>query len=214
MRVRSTSTRSHPTSGLSLSTGRTRRTAARLKSIGRGCLTATGRRSAASCVLTCSCRDLRPSFGSSAFVRSCAMTDLERLRGLLEDEATDEVEVATGDGSTTVFAVRNPRAADDPTTTVSVDGADLVRGVTFFVTDNGRTITLVPAPPAGAQVIIRYRRQSFTDAELTDYLARAALDWGAGTVGLIYRAGLLALDTLLLGTATAVDFGADSEHFE
>jgi hypothetical protein len=69
------------------------------------------------------------------------------------------------------------------------------------------------APPgAGAAVMIRYTRQTWTDNELEGYLEEARSEY-VQTRHVVYRAGILALDTMAPGLAIAFDFGAGEETF-
>lgn len=143
------------------------------------------------------------------------MTDLTWLRKLLNDTNTSEVEVTDGNGTTTTFLVRNPPVPDDDTTKVTVAGEQLARGSEFYVTDSGRSITIPAAPADGAQIVITYSSQLWDDDELQTYLQEATKhrDPLLERPNYIKTAGIMAIDTLLSGTATGLDFGAGAETF-
>jgi len=139
------------------------------------------------------------------------MTELEHLRALLDDAPTFETDIATSVGGTTVYQVRNPPLTDSAE--VRVDGVQLTRDASFFITDGGKTITSHSPWPPGATITIRYTRQTFTDAELAGYLALASAEYDTH-VGRVVAAAVFALDTLLTGSASALNFGAGSETFD
>jgi hypothetical protein len=154
------------------------------------------------------------------------MTDMAWLRKLLDDEQSMQAEIVEGDAATQTFMVRNPPVPDSDATTVTVAGQPMARGSDFIVSDGGRSITLLGTPPGnGVAVVIRYPSQLWTDDELETYLAEAALKVGVartatatgpetGRQEYLYRAGVMAIDTLLSGTATGLNFGAGSETFD
>jgi hypothetical protein len=55
--------------------------------------------------------------------------------------------------------------------------------------------------------------QTYTDAALDFYLAEAGRDY-AEPRQVVYRAAVLALDSMLTGAATALNFGAGAENFD
>lgn len=140
---------------------------------------------------------------------------IEWLRRLLEDLPAVELETASASGLEVEFYVNNPPMLTAPAPVVTVAGAVLVEGGDYSIpTERDRVILLVP-PTAGATVNIRYWRQTFDDAELTRYLTAAAPSYGADDdVFVVYRAAIYAIDALLMGTATALRFGAGAEDFD
>lgn len=142
-----------------------------------------------------------------------ADSDLARLRALLEDVPGWQVETAAGTGSNRDFYFANPPALQTPALVVALNGVVLATPADYVVSTERDRVTLTTAPPAGSMVAMKYARQTFNDDELLGFLSEAAVDWPAG-VGRTYRAAAFALDTLLMGVATALNFGAGAETFD
>jgi hypothetical protein len=132
------------------------------------------------------------------------LTQLEHLRKLLEDDPALQAEAVAGDGAARSFNVGNPPIIAG-SVAVAVDGAALSSPAGFTVVED-RTVRLTTAPAATANVVISYSRQTFGDAELEHYLALAQTDWGLTGAAAVYRAGIYALDALLMGSAAALNF--------
>lgn len=137
------------------------------------------------------------------------LTDLEWLRKLIEDEPRMEVETAAASGTERDFFVANPPIVTG-SVAVAVNGLTLAE-TEFSVVDN-RIIRLVTVPALDAQVTIEYSHQTFSDRELEHYLTQAKLEF-ADQRYYVYRAAMYAIDTLMVGLATALDFGAGAETF-
>lgn len=141
------------------------------------------------------------------------MTAAERLswlRRLLEDVPVIERETSTADGTSTDFILRNPPVR--AVLGVWVDGAQQTVGTAFSLVD-AEVVRFTRPPTAASSVVMVYDRQTFDDAELVQYLDVAAVDW-TRDLGIVYAAGCLALDALLLGSATALRFGAGARRGE
>lgn len=136
-----------------------------------------------------------------------ALTDIQWLRKLVEDEPVEESEISTADGVESDFFVSNPPISVG-TEAVKVNGA----ATTAYTVVQQRAVSFVSPPPANAQVLIRYTRQTFTDDELDHYLGIAGGEW-TSQAGRVYRAAVYAIDSLMAGAATALDFGAGAESF-
>ena len=134
---------------------------------------------------------------------------LAALRLLLEDLAKVEAEVLVTPGQTSEFFVSNPPIVSTPT--VNLAGVPLSCPAEFGFSDF--SVTLVTAPAAGQKLTIRYRRRTFPDAELERYVAQA-LEEHDRDVAVLYRAAIYALDSLLVGAASALDFGSGQETFQ
>lgn len=133
------------------------------------------------------------------------LSDLEHLRKLIEDEPAWEAETATAAASETEFFVSNPPVSE-ASEEVRVDGVVKATPADYVIGDRLDRIIFAVPPGADAQVQVSYARQTFADEELDAFLELAGADWAPGTVGRIYRAGVLTLDALLTGAATALDF--------
>lgn len=133
------------------------------------------------------------------------------VRKLIEDTPLARVEQMVAPGGTPEFYVERPPMIDG-TVSVLLNGADQVLGADYTVEDAGRTIRFSAAPPADAMVTVKYSRQRFSDDDLKVFLdaSDAAAETDAARV---YGASVAAIDTLLLGAATALDFGAGAETF-
>ena len=138
------------------------------------------------------------------------MDELAHLRKLLDDDPAFEQEVSTALGDELEFLVSNPPITAE---TVRVNGAAQSSPGDYDVVDvNGvpAKVVFVSPPPADARVEVSYTRQTWSDDELQSYLDLAAVDW-AEQAGKVYRAGIMAIDGLLTGAATALDFGPPQE---
>jgi hypothetical protein len=136
------------------------------------------------------------------------MSELTWLRRLVEDQARTEVEQAVASGQETRFYLSNPPVTGN--VVVAVDGVTKTADADYFVED-ARLVRFALAPNAGSNITIQYDRQTFTDEELTEYLTAAALRFTG--VAQIYTAAIYAIDSLLVGAATALDFGAGAETY-
>jgi hypothetical protein len=139
------------------------------------------------------------------------MTQLEWLRKLLEDEVQQEAELATADGAETDFFVQNPPIAAG-SDTVLLEGLAQVRGVNYTVRDS-KAISFAAPPANQMSVLITYERQNFLDAELLGYLEQAGKEYIEDR-HIVYRAAIFAIDSLLMGAATSLRFGAGAEDFD
>jgi hypothetical protein len=134
------------------------------------------------------------------------VTELEWLRRLVEDSGTRKVERLVASGVETDFYVQNTPVVD-ASVLVTVEGEP---GEDYEVVD-GRIVRFSDPPPEGTDLAIYYEWRAFSDEELDFYLAQAAMvRTGAAKV---YQAAAYAIDTLLLGAATALDFGAGAETY-
>jgi hypothetical protein len=138
------------------------------------------------------------------------LTDLEWLRRILEDVLSEEAEAATADGESREFRVANPPIAAG-TLTVFKNSVQLATPADYLLLPDARTIRFATTPNVNDALLFKYANLTFDDAELLHYLAVAALDWDSQT-GRVYRAAVLALDSLLTGAATSLRFGAGSEE--
>lgn len=132
--------------------------------------------------------------------------ELAWLRRLLGDQQVPQIETAVASGADTDFYVQTPPITSG-TVTVTIDN---VPNVAFTVLQE-RAVRILPAPVAGAAVVIAYERQTFTDAELNEYLGYAGANWEGPSK--VYQAAVYAIDSLLMGAATALDFGAGAEAY-
>jgi hypothetical protein len=131
------------------------------------------------------------------------------LRRLLDDRGTPQLEQAVASGQQVEFFVRAPPIVGQPT--VLVNGVSTTE---FTVDSYGDEVILSTAPPLGTSVLIRYIRTTWPDEELSDYLNSAASLWGQNQSSLVvYQAGIYAIDGLMAGSATAMDFGEGLRDF-
>ena len=137
------------------------------------------------------------------------MTQRDWLRRLLEDEPSREFETAAADGATREFRLANGPPLEG-SLTVAVDGA----ATTAYTQPEPDTVRFIATPAADAQVTFRYSQQTFSDAELDHYLGEAERDWGTAGGAQVYRAAMYAVDALLAGGATAINFGSGNESFD
>jgi hypothetical protein len=146
----------------------------------------------------------------SAAVAAVVDPKLLWLRRLIGDLALTEAELITAPGGTSEFFVSNPPIAGAPT--VSVGGVPQTTPGGYSYTTYSVSF---PAPPsAGSEVVIRYGRTTFDDVELESYVTSAMTDHGYVQVNhIVYRAAISAIDTLLVGAATSLDFGSGQETF-
>lgn len=138
-----------------------------------------------------------------------ALTDLQWLRKLIEDELTTENESSAASGAETTFFVGNPPIIGTPT--VGVNGVPKQNPADW--TNTSRYVVFGTAPAANATVTIQYDRQSFTDDELNHYLTQAQLDFDDQRL-YVYQAAVYAIDSMLLGASTALNFGAGAENYD
>lgn len=89
---------------------------------------------------------------------------------------------------------------------VTLNGSPQTAG-THYTQPDVATVLFAAPPPASAHIVMTYSRQLFQTLELESYLAVASEDHDR-QVERVYRAGILAVDSLLIGTATALSFGA------
>lgn len=140
-----------------------------------------------------------------------ALTNLEWLRRLLQDVGSVQNEVAASNGEVDFF-VRNPpmmAGSED----VYVDNVPKNPPGDYTVPASLDRVSFTAPVTAGAQVVIRYSRQNFPDDELEHYLAQAGNQWTASR-HVVYQAAIFAIDALLMGTSTALRFGAGAEDFD
>jgi hypothetical protein len=133
------------------------------------------------------------------------LSDLQRLRLLLEDMPAAEHELAIASGTDAEFFVSNPPVRED-SEEVRVDGVVQQSPADYIMGPKRDRIRFVTAPSEGAKVELLYARETFSDDELEAFLELAGADWAEGTIGHVYKAGVLALDSVLRGSATALDF--------
>jgi hypothetical protein len=130
------------------------------------------------------------------------------LRRLLEDAPRVEQDSAAADGVQVDFYVSNPpitgdvavlvdTAAVDPSLYAAID----TRGVHFFT-----------APTEGSTVTVQYLTQTWPDGELAHYIEQGRADWNTDR-DVVYQAAIYAIDSLLLGMAASLEFGAGAEQF-
>lgn len=134
-----------------------------------------------------------------------AADPLTWLRRLVSDVSLIKVDLITAPGGVTEFFASNPPILDP--VTVTVDGVP-VDPSEYTVTDS--SIVFDSAPAAQAQITFRYARTTFSDDELEGYLAVAAEQYD-DDLEIVYRAAILALDTVLVGAGTALDVGSGQE---
>jgi len=136
------------------------------------------------------------------------VTDRQWLRQLLEDEPSTMLDSTAASGTDTDFYVGSPPITAG-SVTVAVNGSL----ITSFTIVDAAVVRFASPPAEGASVTIRYGRQTFADVDLDFYLSQARLDYSE-LRQIVYRAAVLALDSLLTGAATALPFGAGSETFD
>ena len=134
------------------------------------------------------------------------------LRRLLDDMGSLEVERMTASGNQTEFFVRAAPINSAGQLAVQVAGQTMTQGTDYQLAPEGDSIILTDTPPLGASVMVRYTRQTWADDELSLYLSQAALEYTADR-HIVYQAGIYAIDTLMSGTATAMDFGEGQQYF-
>jgi hypothetical protein len=137
------------------------------------------------------------------------MTVLSWLRRLLEDVPRVKLDSAYADGERTDFYVTNPPAAN---TLVAVNGQLKALATDYDLIDD-RGVRFLVAPATDAQVVIQYERQTWPDDELDHYIEQALQEWDLDR-HVVYRAAIYAIDTLLIGLATGMNFGAGAEAFD
>lgn len=136
------------------------------------------------------------------------------LRKLLEDTPRVATETATADGNERSFYVSHELLMLEPPPTVLVDGVVQVREAgDYTITAERDGIILSVKPVVGTIVNVRYFHQSWEDDELDIYLAAAA-NMYSDDQEIVYAAAIFAIDTLLVGASTALNFGAGAESFD
>jgi hypothetical protein len=140
------------------------------------------------------------------------MAELDWLRRLMEDAPAVEIESAVGDGVEKLYNVRNPpmTAASE---IVIVNGTTLATPAGYVVTQELDGVVFATAPAAGHQVTIQYSRQTFSDAELSEYLTQAGA-YHTSEPNRVYQAAIFAIDSLMIGAATALNWGAGAENYD
>jgi hypothetical protein len=136
-----------------------------------------------------------------------ALTELQLLRLLLEDNPAPEAEVATSAANETEFMVSNPPIGTG-SETVRVDGIEKASPADYDVAASRDRIVFVTAPGVNKKIEVEYTRQTWPDEELDAYLVWAAADWDDNSVEKVRQAGVYAIDTLLVGAATGLNFQA------
>lgn len=134
------------------------------------------------------------------------------LRRLLDDMGSLEVDQMTASGSQTEFFVRAAPINTNGSVAVQLAGETLDLGSDYVIGPEGDSIILDDPPALGTSVTVRYTRQTWADDELNLYLTQAATEYVADR-HIVYKAGVYAIDTLLAGTATAMDFGEGQQYF-
>jgi hypothetical protein len=139
------------------------------------------------------------------------------LRALLDDRAAPSVERVVASGAETEFFVSSPpiyTGGPVVVTATTPDGrsSSVLDPGDYAVTPFGDGIQFAQPPAADTQLVIRYVRLTWSDEELSGYLLAAAEEYVADQ-HIVYRAGIYALDTLLMGTATGFDFGVGADSF-
>jgi hypothetical protein len=142
------------------------------------------------------------------------MTSLQWLRKLLEDEPSTEMDIAYGDGEDREFVVSNPPATSEVVRLNGVPQALNTHYVMIVRNSQPIGIRFNAAPAQDARVDIEYTRQTWGDTELATYLTGAEQNWITGSVESVYAAACYAVDTLLMGAATALNFGAGEESYD
>ena len=136
------------------------------------------------------------------------MTAVEWLRRLLDDAGGQEVEESYAQEGQTEFFIAAPPMSAAPT--VIVNGK--VEGGGWSVPATADEVIFATGLTLDTQVVIRYVKQTFSEKELETYLLEAMTEYVAAR-HVVYRAAIFAIDTLLIGTAVAFDFGAGDESF-
>jgi len=130
------------------------------------------------------------------------------LRRLLDDVGAPELQQFSALTGQTEFFIAAPPMLGPPT--VFLQGKELSSG--WMVPETVDRIVFSTPLKLGEQVVVRYTRQTFSTAELEEYLNEAKTEYIAPK-HLVYRAAIFALDTLRTGVALAFDFGAGDENF-
>jgi hypothetical protein len=138
---------------------------------------------------------------------------LSWLRTLIEDLPVIARDTAAADGATTAFFVKNAPMSASPAPMVAINGVSKAEGVDYAVTAERSGIVFPVAPVADAQVTVVYGRQTFDDAELQWYIGQAQTEWTLDR-HVVYRAAIYVIDSMLMGMATAMHFGAGAEDFD
>lgn len=138
-----------------------------------------------------------------------ALSDLEHLRKLLDDDSASEHEIAIASGAESEFYVTNPPMTAG-SAVVKVDEDVKVLGVDYTIGERADRVIFAAPPAEGSRVEIEYTRLTWPDSELEHYLTVAGLDWPAAP-GLIYKAAIYALDGLLMGASAVGGTGGGDE---
>lgn len=135
-------------------------------------------------------------------------TVLDWLRRILEDVPRIESDSGAGDGVRTDFFVSNPPITNQ--LAVAIDGT-YVLDSTYTLIDV-RGIRFNTAPADGTTVRLEYTTSTWPDGELGYYIEQAQKDWNEDR-DVVYQAAYYAIDTLLVGLAASLEFGAGAEQF-
>ena len=137
------------------------------------------------------------------------------LRRLISDVPAMHHDLAMGDGSTTAFYLA-AGAATAGTVIVTVNDALQELGADYQLTPGLDGIVFDSPPPDEARVRIGYSNTEWDDDTLETFLAAAGqrYDVNVEMVLVIYQAAIYAIDTALIGLATALNFGAGAEQFD
>ena len=138
------------------------------------------------------------------------LTPLELLRRLLDDNGAREVEESTAFAGQVEFFIAAPPMLLPPV--VTVNGIVISESGNWSVPATLDEVIFAAAPGEGRTVGIRYAQQTWTNQELETYLEEANTEYVEAR-HVIYRAAILAIDTLMPGMALAFDFGEGAENF-
>jgi hypothetical protein len=130
------------------------------------------------------------------------------LRRMCDDLAVTEADIIQAPGVSTEFFVTSPPIVQMPM--VSLAGIPMFSPGDFSWTSYSIIFTV--APPAGQMITVRYSRTTFDDVELESYITAAQEEYIADR-HVVYKAAIYAIDTLLTGFASALDFGSGQESF-
>jgi hypothetical protein len=132
---------------------------------------------------------------------------------LLENVPHLQRQAFTGDGATTTFILRSAPVLALPMTVI-VNGAPVVSGTGWTFNANApRELTFAEPPGLGAAIQLQWFNTLWDQYELAYYQRQARLDYFDDR-GVVYQAALYALDVVLLGAATALNFGSGQENFD
>lgn len=146
-----------------------------------------------------------------AAVQTGITTPIGWLRKLLEDDPAAEYEASTADGEQIDFYAANPPMSGD--VTVRLNAGAQSTPADYLVSEDARYIRFNVAPAADARVELTYFRQMWPNEELQHYLDQAALEWDEDRFR-VYQAGIYAIDSLMMGAATGLNFTEGRQNFD